>query len=184
MRYSVTVITLAGALAIAPLSNAQSSFGPEISAEDFDQHLWALRSPSFAGPGDAVFAGGFTDIYLQTQYERLGLGTQAFSCSGKIHGLQATLPGSGTAGETVVYLASHGNPHELAALLEIAERFVTQRPRPAHTVVFLSSPSKRTALNGCSLLENAAQVIQPTGFETSDAASLVRDLNALQRQGK
>jgi hypothetical protein len=184
MRYSVSALTLAGALALAPLSNAQSSFGPEISAEDFDQHLWALRSPSFASPGDAVFAGGFTDIYLQTQYERLGLGTQAFSCSGKIHGLQATLPGSGTAGETVVYLASHGNPHELAALLEIAERFVTQRPRPAHTVVFLSSPSKRTALNGCSLLENAAQVIQPTGFETSDAASLVRDLNALQRQGK
>ena len=49
MRSSLSVFIMVYALASAQTSHAQSSFGPEISAEDFHLHLWALRSPGFAG---------------------------------------------------------------------------------------------------------------------------------------
>ena len=42
MRLCIPVFVMAGALAAAPVCLAQSSFGPEISAEDFHQHLGDL----------------------------------------------------------------------------------------------------------------------------------------------
>jgi hypothetical protein len=81
-------------------------------------------------------------------------------------------------------MAQWQKPAEIAAVLEIAERFMTQRPRPKHDVVFLFSPNNKTDLAGCTLLRKAAAVIHPAGMEMRDASSLVRDLIELQRQGR
>ena len=184
MRSSLSVFIMVYALASAQTSHAQSSFGPEISAEDFHLHLWALRSPGFAGPADAAFAGHYADAYLQTQFERLGLSTQEIPCAAKIQGLQAVLTGTGPDGNTVIYLASPDKPHEVAAILEIAERFMTERPRPAHTVVFLISTAGAEELSACVSFQNVTRIIQPIGMETRDAGDLVIDLIRLQRQGR
>ena len=53
MRYSIPVFFFLCALAAVPVSLAQSSFGPEISAEDFHQHLGNLAVFDPAGnPSD------------------------------------------------------------------------------------------------------------------------------------
>lgn len=184
MRSSLAVFIMVCALASAQSSHAQSSFGPEISAEDFNQHLWALRAPGFAGPADAAFAGQYADAYLRTQFDRLGLDTRETACAGNIQGLQAVLPGTGPAGDTVIYLANPGKPHEVAAILEIAERFMTERPRPAHAVVFLVSTAGAGELPACASFRKAARIIQPSGMETRDPDDLVMDLIRLQRQGR
>lgn len=184
MRSSIPVFILIGAFAAAPAGFAQSSFGPEISAEDFQQHLWALRSPGFADAGDAAFAGRYAEAYLQTQFERLGLGAREIDCGGEIRGLQTVLPGSNPSGTAFIYLANPDKPHEVAAMLEIAERFVTERPRPAHDVYFLVSPSAADELPACAAFRQVSGILQPTGMESRDAGGLVRDLIELQRQGK
>lgn len=184
MRSSISILITVCALASVQSSHAQSSFGPEISAEDFHQHLWALRSPGFAGPGDAAFAGYYADAYLRTQFERLGLEAQEIPCAGKIQGLQAVLPGTGPAGDAVIYLASPDKPHEVAAILEIAERFMTERPRPGHAVVFLISTAGAGELPACASFQKPARILQPLGMETRDPGDLVIDLIRLQRLGR
>lgn len=184
MHSSIPVLFMAGIMAAAPAGMAQSSFGPEISAEDFQQHLWALRSPGFASAGDTAFAGRYMEVYLQTQFERLGLDTREIDCGGKIRGLMALLPGIGPDGRPVLYLADSEKPHEAAAILEIAERFVTERPRPAHDVYFLFSTVAAGKLTACTAFRQTARIIQPTGMQARDAGELVTDLIELQRQGK
>lgn len=184
MRSSIPVIFLAGALAAAPVCPAQSSFGPEISAEDFHQHLGNLAAFVPAGNASAGYAESLRRAYLKYQFIRLGLRNQPPACVPAERSLQAMVPGTGTGASPVVYMAQWQKPAEIAALLEIAERFMTQQPRPKHDVVFLFSPNNRTDLATCALLRNAAVVIHPTGMETRDASSLVRDLITLQRQGK
>jgi hypothetical protein len=176
MHSSLAVFIMVCALASAQSSHAQSSFGPEISAEDFNQHLWALRAPGFTGQ--------YADAYLRTQFDRLGLDTRETACAGNIQGLQAVLPGTGPAGDTVIYLANPGKPHEVAAILEIAERFMTERPRPAHAVVFLVSTAGAGELPACASFRKTARIIQPSGMETRDPDDLVMDLIMLQRQGR
>jgi hypothetical protein len=184
MRYSIPVFFLAGALAAVPVSLAQSSFGPEISAEDFHQHLANLAAFGPDGNRSDDYAEPLRLAYLKYQFIRLGMQNQPASCTPSKHSLQAVLPGTEAGARAVVYMAQWQKPAEIAAALEIAERFMTQRPRPRHDVVFLFSPSSRTDLAGCALLAKAKAVIQPVDMETRDASSMVRDLNILQRQGK
>lgn len=184
MRYSIPVFFLAGALAAVPVSLAQSSFGPEISAEDFHQHLANLAAFGPDGSRSDDYAESLRRAYLKYQFIRLGLWNQPAACAPPERNLQAVLPGTEAGARAVVYMAQWQKPAEIAAVLEIAERFMTQRPRPKHDVVFLFSPGNRTDLAGCALLRKAAAVIHPTGMETRDASSLVRDLIELQRQGK
>lgn len=184
MRYSIPVFLLAGALAAAPVSLAQSSFGPEISAEDFHQHLANLAAFGPDGNRSDDNAEPLRLAYLKYQFIRLGLQSQPASCAPQAHSLQAVLPGTDSGAGPVVYLAQWRKPAEIAAVLEIAERFMTQRPRPKHAVVFLFSPQTKSELAPCALFAEAKAVIQPVGMESRDASSLVRDLIALQRQGK
>lgn len=184
MRLCILVCILAGALAAAPVCLGQSSFGPEISAEDFHQHLGNLAVFEPAGHRSNDYAESLRRAYLEYQFIRLGLQNQPAACGPTKHSLQAALPGTEAGAHAVVYMAQWQQPAEIAAVLEIAERFMTQRPRPKHDVVFLFSPGSKTDLAGCALLRNAAAVIHPAGMETRDASSLVRDLIELQRQGK
>lgn len=184
MRFSIPVFVLAGALAGAHPCLAQSSFGPEISAEDFHQHLGNLAASAPAGQAADGYAESLRRAYLKYQFIRLGLRNQPPACAPAARSLQAVLPGTEAGASPVVYMAQWRKPAEIAAVLEIAERFMTQQPRPKHDVVFLFSPGNRTDLADCALLRKAAAVIHPTGMETRDASSLVRDLIGLQRQGK
>ena len=184
MRYSIPVFFLAGALAAVPVSLAQSSFGPEISAEDFHQHLANLAAFGPDGNRSDDHAESLRRAYLKYQFIRLGVQSQPAACAPPAHSLQAALPGTEAGAGPVVYVAQWRKPAEIAALLEIAERFMTQRPRPKHTVVFLFSPQTKAELASCALLAKAKAVIQPVDMETRDASSMVRDLNILQRQGK
>lgn len=184
MRLSIPVFILAGALAAAPACLAQSSFGPEISAEDFHQHLGNLAAFRPAGSPSDDYAESLRRAYLKYQFIRLGLQNQPAACAPPERSLQAVLPGTEAGARTVVYMAQWQKPAEIAAVLEIAERFMTQRPRPKHDVIFLFGPNSRADLAGCALLRKAAVVIHPTGMETRDASSLVRDLIELQRQGR
>jgi hypothetical protein len=184
MRSSIPVFFLAGALAAAAACPAQSSFGPEISAEDFHQHLGNLAASAPAGSAPDDYAESLRRAYLKYQFIRLGLRNQPPACAPAARSLQAVLPGTDAGASPVIYMAQWRKPAEIAAVLEIAERFMTQQPRPKHDVVFLFSPDNRTDLAGCPLLGKARTVIQPVAMETRDASSLVRDLIALQRQGK
>ena len=184
MRLCIPVFVMAGALAAAPACLAQSSFGPEISAEDFHQHLGNLAVFDPAGNPSDDYAESLRRAYLKYQFIRLGLQNQPAACAPPERNLQAVLPGTEAGAPAVVYMAQWQKPAEIAAVLEIAERFMTQRPRPKHDVVFLFSPNNKTDLAGCALLRKAAAVIHPAGMETRDASSLVRDLIELQRQGK
>jgi hypothetical protein len=184
MRLCIPVFVMAGALAAAPACFAQSSFGPEISAEDFHQHLANLAAFGPDGNRSEDYAESLRRAYLKYQFIRLGLQNQPSACEPLAHSLQAILPGTETGANPVVYLAQWRKPAEIAAVLEIAERFMTQQPRPKHAVVFLFSPQTKAGLADCALLGKAKAVIQPVNMETRDASSMVRDLNALQRQGK
>lgn len=184
MRFAGNLVAL---LAFFPGSGsaagASSSFGPEISAEDFNQHLWALRSPGFAASGDAAFGERHPGLYLQVQFERLGLSAQQMVCSGKVHGLQAILPGSVPDNGNVVYLAQWHDAYASAGVLEIAERFMTQKPRPKHDVTFIFLNQDAAGLAKCPQWRNAA-IIQPKGLNGLDSAELVRKLAGLQALGK
>lgn len=156
----------------------QSSFGPEISAEDFGLHLARLTDFQNTGKPDAAAE------YTRMQFERLGLAGTPWTCHPAGKSLLVVLNGTDPADEPVVYLANTAKPGEVAAVLEIAERFMTQRPRPSHDVLFLISPVGAAELSACNTFQQTARIIQPTGMEIRDASSLVRDLIELQRQGR
>lgn len=183
MRSSIHVLLMACALAAAPASAAQTSFGPEISAEDYQQHLWALRAADFTTPGDTAFAERHTRAYLEAQLERLGLHAQEIDCAGKEQGLQAVLPGTGSDPGPVLYLAQWPDAGRMAALLEIIERFLTQT-RPKHEVAFLFAGAEAKRLAKCPGWQDARIIVVPGDLETRDPGNLVRDLILLQQQGK
>lgn len=175
----------ASALLVCWLSNAQAqtSFGPEISAEDYDQHLWALRAAGFATSGDAAFAERHTRTYLETQLERLGLHAQEIGCPGKVQGLQAVLPGTQPGSGPVLYLAQWRDAGRTAALLEIIERFLTQ-PRPEHEVTFLFAGTEAKRLAKCPGWQDARIIVVPGDLDRLDPAARVAALNALHTQGR
>lgn len=178
---SIPFLPLIAALAAAaPSASAQSSYGPEISAEDFRQHLRALSADTPAD--DALLA--LRAAHVERQFARLGLQAPEAGCGTDPAVRRAMLPGTGAEAPTVVYLAHWRDASEIAGVLEIAERFTTQRPRPKHAVVFLFTGKDRRALGGCEPLASAKTVIEPRNLLTLDASSLVRELNLLQRQGR
>ncbi len=147
MRYSIPVFFLAGALAAVPVSLAQSSFGPEISAEDFHQHLANLAAFGPDGNRSDDYAESLRRAYLKYQFIRLGVQNQPAACAPLAHSLQAVLPGTEAGASPVVYLAQWRKPAEIAAVLEIAERFMTQRPRPKHDCGFPVQPAKQSRIS-------------------------------------
>ena len=183
MRSSIHVLLMAGILAAAPAVPAQTSYGPEISAEDYGQHLWALRAAGFSQPGDAAFAEQHTRAYLETQLERLGLQALEIDCAGKVRGLQAVLPGTGSDPVQVLYLAQWQDAERMAALLEVIERFLTQS-RPKHEVTFLFAGAEATRLAKCPGWQDAQVITLPGDLGKLDAAALVATLNALYMQGR
>lgn len=169
-------ITTTGPL-FDPSANAlaASSFGPEISAEDFNQHVHALSESADSKQ---------RQVYLQQQFNRLGLNLDTLDCPTAGNGLRATLTGQNHSGSDTVYFADTNDVYQIASVLELAERFMTFPPRPTHPVHFIFSGLKPEVLKTCSPLLESTLILQAKGMEELEPASLVRDLNALHRQGK
>lgn len=185
MRFNLSLLALGAVFAAtaAPDCPAQSSFGPEISAEDFSQHLQGLAVAEPAGHQFNDYAEELRLSYLRYQFTRLGLPTQAEPC-GNAHGLQAELAGTESGRPAVLYYAPWTNAAQVAGVLEIAERFMTSRPRPKHAVRFMFGSEAHAPLSACTGLEKTTRVIQPENLPVGDAAALVRQLIALQQQGR
>ncbi len=167
--------TLGVSLNASADTHAASSFGPEISAEDFDQHVQALSILS---------AGQQRRAYLLQQFSRLGLPLQTMACPAGSDGLRATLASHGEHTASTVYFADINDTFQLAGVLELAERFMTYTPRPTHDVHFIFSGSALEALKPCQPVKDATPAIRANGMEILDRSSLVRALNALQQQGR
>lgn len=179
MRSTPFLPLIAALAAAAPSASAQSSYGPEISAEDYRQHLRALSADAPADDGLLALRAA----HVERQFARLGLQAPEAGCGSDPAARRAMLPGTGTETPTVVYLAHWRDASEIAGVLEIAERFSTQRPRPAHAVVFLFSGEDRGSWEACAPAP-AITVIEPRNLPGLDASSLVRELSLLQRQGR
>lgn len=179
MRSIPLFLPLIAALAVAaPSASAQSSYGPEISAEDFGQHLRALSADVPSGES----AQALRAAYVERQFARLGLRALDAGCGPDTR--QAVLPDTGTDGAAAVYLAHWQDAAEVAAVLEIAERFTTQRPRPAHAVAFLFRDGSHHMADAGAPAGVTGTVIEPRNLLTLDASSLVRELSLLYRQGR
>ena len=123
MRFRPSPLWFAAALAASPSAFAQSSFGPEISAEDFSQHLQGLAVAEPAGHQFNDYAEELRLSYLRYQFTRLGLPSQAPPC-GNAHGLQAVLDGTEHGRAPVVYYAPWTDAVQVAG--------VCGRPQPGH----------------------------------------------------
>lgn len=169
-------VTATGLL-FGPSANvfAASSFGPEISAEDFNQHVHALSESAGSKQRQA---------YLQQQFLRLGLSLDALNCPTVGNGLRASLSSQNNNSPDTAYFADTNDVYQIASVLELAERFMTFPPRPTHPVHFIFSGLKPEELKTCSPLLESTLILQAKGMEKLGPASLVRDLNALHRQGK
>ena len=183
MRFRLFLLWFTAAFTVSPGTFAQSSFGPEISAEDFSQHMQGLAATEPAGHRFGDDAEALRLSYLRYQFTRLGLPTGPSRC-GDGHGLQAELEGAENGRGAVVYYALWTDNAQVAGVLEIAERFMTSRPRPAHAVIFRFGAEPHPVPAGCNPAENAGRVIQPEHLPTGDAMALVDKLIALQRQGR
>jgi hypothetical protein len=183
VRFRPALLCLASALAVSPCAFAQYSFGPEISAEDFSQHLQGLAVAEPAGHQFNDYAEALRLSYLRYQFTRLGLPTGPNRC-GDGRGLQAELEGTEKGRAPVVYYAPWTDAAQVAGVLEIAERFMTSRPRPEHTVMFVFGSESHSAPGACRDMDKTARVIQPENLPTGDATALVQQLIALQRQGR
>lgn len=180
MRFSVflffSIAPIYGFFCSPAQAHINTSFGPEISAEDFQQHAHSLLE---------FKATKQQQTYLQLQFKRLGLDSDTLPCEPFLHGQLATLAGTvPSRTDSVVYFARLDDIYQMAGVLEIAERFLTTKPRPEHTVYFIFSSSPPDALTQCVALKKTRLTLQPKDMEKLDSSSLVRDLNTLQRQGK
>jgi len=73
MRSIPLFLPLIAALAVAaPSASAQSSYGPEISAEDFGQHLRALAATEPAGHPFSDYAPSLPSAQVRFQSVRPG----------------------------------------------------------------------------------------------------------------
>jgi len=161
---------------------AQSSFGPEISAEDYLQHVQNLNATKSHNSKDN-FAESLGQSYLNYQFTRLGLSTENIACNGATLYV-AKLPGAVQDIPPVVYYAPWQKRMQMAGVLEIAERFLTQRPRPKHPVYFVFGNTIQAQKLQCGPLKKAGLVLQPQQLEDLDAIALVRYLSNLQIKGK
>ncbi len=183
MRFRHLLLCFAATFAVSPCTFAQSSFGPEISAEDFSQYMQGLAVAEPAGHRFGDDAEALRLSYLRYQFTRLGLPTGPSRC-GDGRGLQAKLDGTEKDRAPVVYYAPLTDAAQIAGVLEIAERFMTSRPRPAHAVIFRFGAEPHPVHSGCKPAESAARVIQAEQLPTGDAMALVDMLITLQRQGR
>ena len=177
MRFSVLlfllIATIHGFFSSPVQAHINTSFGPEVSAEDFQQHAHSISE----------LKSSKQQAYLLLQFTRLGLNNTELPCQAR--GQMATLAGTNISRtDSVAYFASLGDIYQMASVLEIAERFMTTKPRPEHAVYFIFSSSPPEALTQCVALNQTRLTLQPKDMEKLDSSSLVRDLNALQRQGK
>ncbi len=179
MRFSVflffSIAPIYGFFCSPAQAHINTSFGPEISAEDFQQHTKYLSELKTSKQQD----------YLELQFTRLGLNSYVLPCQAPMRGQIATLAGiNKSRTDSVIYFARLDDIYQMASVLEIAERFMTTKPRPEHTVYFIFSDSAPETFAQCTALKQARLTIQPKGMEKLDSSSLTRDLNALHRQGK
>lgn len=177
MRFSVLlfllIATIHGFFSSPVQAHINTSFGPEISAEDLQQHVHSISELKTSKQ----------QAYLLLQFTRLGLNISKLPCQAR--GKMATLAGTNISHtDSVVYFANLEDIYQMASVLEIAERFLTTKPRPEHTVYFIFSSNPPEVLTQCVALKQTRLTIQPKDMEKLDSSSLVRDLNALQRQGK
>lgn len=181
----LTPMLLAALLALTgfmlPTSAAQSSFGPEVSAEDYGQHLLNLQTHAsdVSNPENDVNAE--RRQYLSRQFARLGLPNKPPSCG---EGLQAVLSGTEANLAPVLYTAKWQDDYQVAGVLEVAERFMTQRPRPKHDVIFLFSMQDDLSWPDCAVYRNARLKLSPENLSGLSALDLVLYLNRLHIAGK
>lgn len=168
---------LALLIVISPKLFAQntSSYGPEISAEDFAQHVARLSTLSTTAA---------RENYIAQQLIRLGLNSRQVVCENSEQGIYAELKSIQDSEATTQYMAQLEDVYQIASVLEITERFITQKPRPSHDVRFSFIVTSQDKLVDCSNLNMAKINIQPIGMEKLDSRSLVRELNALYLEGK
>lgn len=163
-----------------PASVIRTSFGPEISAEDFRQHVRNLQ----ALPREpATESDSLKQRYLQAQFARLGIANQVLSCA-PASGVQATLAGTQSSQAPVLYFANWQNPYDVAGVLEVAERFMTQRPRPKHDVLFVFGEVQNLQDNHCNAWNRAYRQTAPENLNTLSAPALVQTLNQWHIAGK
>lgn len=172
MRFRPALLCFAAALAASPCTFSQSSFGPEISAEDFNLRLQRVTTTTSSG------AQRLLD--LRDQLAHLNLLTRMSTCDGQ-HGLLAEMVGTESARGPVLYYAWLADAAQIAGVLEIAERFMTTKPRPKHAVLFAFGTDAQPRTD--CLAGPMARVIQPANLPTDNAAALVQQLIALHRQG-
>jgi hypothetical protein len=98
-------------------------------------------------------------------------------------GLQAVLRGTEAKLAPVVYTAKWQDAYQVAGVLEIAERFMTQRPRPKHDVIFLFSLQDDLSGPDCAVYRNARVTLSPEKLSGLSASDLVRYLNRLHIAG-
>jgi hypothetical protein len=163
-----------------PASVIRTSFGPEISAEDFRQHVRHLQ----ALPREpATESDSLKQRYLQAQFARLGIAHQVLSCAPAL-GVQATLAGTEGGQAPMLYFANWQNPHDVAGVLEVAERFMTQRPRPKHDVLFVFAEVQSLQDTHCNTWNRAYRQTAPENLNTLSAPALVQTLNQWHIAGK
>ncbi len=163
-----------------PTSLIRTSFGPEVSAEDFSQHVRNLQALPLE---PATENDSLKQRYLQAQFARLGIANQVLSCA-PASGVQATLAGTESGHAAVLYFANWQNPHDVAGVLEVAERFMTQRPRPKHDVLFVFGEMQSLQANACSAWNLAYRQTAPENLNALSAPALVQTLNQWHIAGK
>lgn len=170
-----TVFILLSTVSTKLVAQNNASYGPEVSAEDFALHVASLS---------LLNSTTMRKDYIAQQFNRLGLASRNLVCKNKQQGIYATLGNTANKGITTQYIAQLENVYQLASTLEIAERFMTELPRPSHDIRFSFVESSADVLLACTNLNGATRSIQPIGMENLDSSSLVRDLNALYLEGK
>ena len=170
-----TVYALLSAPSLNLFAQETSSFGPEVSAEDYSQHVISLS---------ALNTNTERNNYITKQFNRLGLNGQNLTCQSSEQGFYATLKNSTNTGTTTQYIAHLEDVYQTASVLEIAERFMTQKPRPSHDIRFSIFTSTQDNFVSCAKFDTSDLTIEPTGIEKLESNSLVCALNALYLEGK
>ena len=173
--YLPAVFTALSVLSTNLLAQTTSSFGPEVSAEDFELHVASLSSLSSATA---------RKVYIAQQFNRLGLNSRNLVCKEKEHGIYATLRSTTTSETTIQYIAQIEDVYQIASVLEITERYMTLKPRPSHDIRFSFVTISPENLLSCSNLNTANLNIQPNDTENLDSSNLVRHLNGLYLEGR
>lgn len=175
---------LASLLLLSGFSSAtiqiRTSFGPEVSAEDFKQHVQNLQALAKV---PVAASSNQKQRYLQNQFARIGIANQAMNCAATF-GVKAQIKGTEIGHQAVVYSANWHQVYEIAAVLEIAERFMTQSPRPKHDVIFVLAEAATLQAPQCDTKQAAHRISVPENLDALNALTLVQALNKLHIAGK